>query len=626
VSFDDIFNLDIEIEEHVRAFNTLCDNIVALEEPSTQEALHEHFLYFAGKQAQVFNFATSTKIAARTWECILESLAVVLLRLHQVKYGQRRGEDAIVGGTLTKILIVFFSSNNPLDTEFLSELNKFDPTTLLMSFIPVILHDHGKLSIKWSDNLLKLLRLALVSAWTRGVEGLTFHHQSLVDGLPRNLTTAQKVFFGTGAVTHTRAICPKCETLFDGPEFPARCNSKRFPSSSVCDEPLTETRTYQHKGESLSRSYPILPLEEQDWPSWKARWLQQDGIEEMLEASQKYMAKQHHEDILRDFRDGDAVRNLCGPDGKPFFVSSALRTAWTISGDHFNPYFNKLAGKKASTGCYAMLCISLPPSVRYRPENVFLITALPCDPSVDNIPFTLGPIMRRINDQWKSGVWIKSTPCYPSGRREQSIVANLVTDMPGGSKLCGRAQHNHGKHFCAMCLLLKSNINTIDPSCFPMRSCLQERDAAMRWLQADSQKARDAVFQETGIRWSAFWELEYWDPTSMVVVDTMHNLWLGLAQHHCRLMLGIDWKRHNKFKATVDSEHPTYTGFVNPTTTELDKGRAKLQKAQSETQLHGVKKNVLWVLSYEAGIELTPVKEMTVPTLTRRLWVSTGSL
>lgn len=43
-----------------------------------------------------------------------------------------------------------------------------------------------------------------------------------------------------------------------------------------------------------------------------------------------------------------------------------------------------------------------------------------------------------------------------------------------------------------------------------------------------------------GIRWSELFRLKYWDPTKFVVVEGMHNLFLGLAQYHTRKVLGAD--------------------------------------------------------------------------------------
>lgn len=62
---------------------------------------------------------------------------------------------------------------------------------------------------------------------------------------------------------------------------------------------------------------------------------------------------------------------------------------------------------------------------------------------------------------------------------------------------------------------------------------------AEEWLEAPSKAARGCVFARTGVRWSELLRLPYWDPTRAVVVDGMHNLFLGLVQFHVRSVLQI---------------------------------------------------------------------------------------
>jgi hypothetical protein len=62
---------------------------------------------------------------------------------------------------------------------------------------------------------------------------------------------------------------------------------------------------------------------------------------------------------------------------------------------------------------------------------------------------------------------------------------------------------------------------------------------AEEWLEAPSKAARGRVFARTGVRWSELLRLPYWDPTRAVVVDGMHNLFLGLVQFHVRSVLQI---------------------------------------------------------------------------------------
>lgn len=62
----------------------------------------------------------------------------------------------------------------------------------------------------------------------------------------------------------------------------------------------------------------------------------------------------------------------------------------------------------------------------------------------------------------------------------------------------------------------------------------------MEFKNAPDKKTQEAVLKKYGIRWSELFRLRYWDPTKFVVIEGMHNLFLGLAQHHMRKVLGGD--------------------------------------------------------------------------------------
>jgi len=83
------------------------------------------------------------------------------------------------------------------------------------------------------------------------------------------------------------------------------------------------------------------------------------------------------EDLL-DIKDGMAIRDLKGPDGKPFldgYKRSELRLVWSLSVDWFNPFFNKQAGKTASCGSIAMLLLNLLPAFAIDPKiSTFILS------------------------------------------------------------------------------------------------------------------------------------------------------------------------------------------------------------------------------------------------------------
>jgi hypothetical protein len=106
-------------------------------------------------------------------------------------------------------------------------------------------------------------------------------------------------------------------------------------------------------------------------------------------------------------------------------------------------------------------------------------------------------------------------------------------------------------------LVEKADMNNTDWWQWPGRTREYHMKAAEAWRDAPNKAERDKVFRAYGIRWSALLLLDYFDPTKMVVVDSMHNLFLGLVQHHFRVLLGIDCgmikKKKKKGKPGVKS-------------------------------------------------------------------------
>ncbi|KZT10149.1 uncharacterized protein LAESUDRAFT_756338 [Laetiporus sulphureus 93-53] len=63
---------------------------------------------------------------------------------------------------------------------------------------------------------------------------------------------------------------------------------------------------------------------------------------------------------------------------------------------------------------------------------------------------------------------------------------------------------------------------------------------AEEWRDAQTKTRQAAIFRKTGVRWSELLRLPYWDPTRGVIVDSMHNLFLGLVQYHVHTIIGMD--------------------------------------------------------------------------------------
>jgi hypothetical protein len=252
----------------------------------------------------------------------------------------------------------------------------------------------------------------------------------------------------------------------------------------------------------------------------------------------------NHGEELWDIKDGEAVRGLKGPDGKPFldgFKRSELCLVWSLSVDWFNPFHNKQAGRKASAGSIAMLLLTLPPSLRYKPENIYLHAITPKEPTGDRVNSYLGPVVEMLEHNYQHGSHFAKTYDNPhDGRSTRSMIAVEVFDLKGAKRVLGHTAVNSNHNFCSFCTASKADIGNFNWEHWQLRKREDLRSAAERWRDAPSANARKALYKEHGVRWSALWGLSYFDPTRSVVVDGMHNLFEGLVAYHCRIILGID--------------------------------------------------------------------------------------
>ena len=359
---------------------------------------------------------------------------------------------------------------------------------------------------------------------------------------PEDIRTARGSLEIEGDTT-LYAACPKCSCVYP-PEknervtnWPATCSSKRFEASPLCGERLVKSAVQD--GESVRT--PIRPLVVQNFDSFVARMLSRPGFEAFLDEGSVRVGDYY----IHDIKDADAIRELKGPDGKAFmdgYKRRELRLVWSISIDGFNPLKNKTAGKAVSTSSVAMVCLSLPPSLRYAPENIYLYAALPGprEPSTLELNHLIRPLMDMLVDNYANGVFYSATFASSVGHGSRSAVAVHIHDLPGAKRALGLAGIGSTNNLCGYCKVSKADISNFDLDTFEARTVEELRHAAGQWKLAKSEAERETLFNQTGVRWSEFWRLPYFNPIKQVVVDGMHTLFLGLVEYHIRQVLGIN--------------------------------------------------------------------------------------
>ncbi|KAF7288263.1 hypothetical protein HMN09_01411000 [Mycena chlorophos] len=112
-----------------------------------------------------------------------------------------------------------------------------------------------------------------------------------------------------------------------------------------------------------------------------------------------------------------------------------------------------------------------------------------------------------------------------------------VADSLGVRELSGSSSMT-SKHFC--CSITRYNIENVNILSWRPRSTSKLLQYAKDYKNAESEQARQALFDKYGVRYKETVELPYAAQLSPPPVEPMHNQDLGLIQQYCRLWLVID--------------------------------------------------------------------------------------
>lgn len=116
----------------------------------------------------------------------------------------------------------------------------------------------------------------------------------------------------------------------------------------------------------------------------------------------------------------------------------------------------------------------------------------------------------------------------------------MICDLPAARKVGGFASFKH-QHFCSMCHCTRSKEGYGDTNneYWRARTNTECRKSSEAFANAPDTASQNAIFEASGIRYSELSRLPYFDMARCIVVDAMHNLFLGLIQEHFRNIIGI---------------------------------------------------------------------------------------
>ena len=369
-----------------------------------------------------------------------------------------------------------------------------------MVALQVVLH----LSRRGCHFLLSMLRYIIQLSMTHNRLKISPHNEEFVANIPSDPESASKKFALDGKET-IFAVCPnvRCHKTY-GPSFhessplpmyPKYCTYKEFHDGLECRTRLTRSCAFG----TVSVEVPIKRFVSFNFRDFVAKILSRPGFEDNMDGPGTCDAQ----GSIRDIFDGQFLRDFDGPDGQPFRSTAQVgRYSFSLCVDFFNPFSNKQAGKKSSVGIISVVCVNLPPSLRYKPENMFLAGVIPGpkEPPLTALNHYLTPLIDDFESFWNPGIRFSQTHKHPDGRLVQCALVLVICDLPSARKTAGFAACSH-EHFCSICHCTRSRegYGNTNYHGWRRRTNTECRSAAESYLNATTPESRLNEFNKVGI-------------------------------------------------------------------------------------------------------------------------------
>lgn len=352
--------------------------------------------------------------------------------------------------------------------------------------------------------------------------------KSLSQHLPHTIYSMRK-FAGLMDTFERLAVCPECNSVYptkdciDRPGVSERCKYKPFPRSQRCNFVLLKTV------ELASRKRVMYPHSVYCYNSIKSSIERLFSKANFLTLCEHWRKRPVVREVLSDIYDGHLWKEFQTVSGQPF-LAAPYNLAFSLNIDWFQPY--KLT--QCSVGVIYLTILNLPRSVRNNRQNVLLAGIIPGphEPKRDINSF-LKPLVEELKLLW-SGQLIK-VASSPEPILVRGALICVACDLPASKKVAGFLGHtaNFG---CSKCLKVfpggvgNKDYSGFDRTKWPPRTNNSHRSAAMRTKHCPNKTQQQKLESELGCRYSLLLELEYFDPVRMVVIDPMHNIFLGSAK------------------------------------------------------------------------------------------------
>ena len=324
-------------------------------------------------------------------------------------------------------------------------------------------------------------------------------------------------------------VCGKCTKLYYESQLFSRrrgqrCNGVLFGKRcghQVCPPGTSTPRYYYHCTSITDRLREILTRSDVApfVDHWKTRTTRAGCFTDVYDGA-----------VWREFQtDTESGQAFLSADG----IGLMLNVDWFRPFKH-SPY---------SQGAIYLSIMNLPRAMRFLPCNIILLGTLP---PLTEKEININGILRCMVDELKELWGLRS----PLGRRVALLC--VASDMKAARTICGFKGPGARKG-CSRChcwfdlferdperphIPPKVNMaNFVTGNLRTRNDQVQQRD---EYLAGRTKTARKEAFRRHGFKGSILLELSYFNASRMMVVDPMHNLWMGTAKHMCKAWVKLD--------------------------------------------------------------------------------------
>ena len=222
------------------------------------------------------------------------------------------------------------------------------------------------------------------------------------------------------------------------------------------------------------------------------------------------------------------------------FLSAACTYAFLLNIDWFQPYERSTY----SVGVIYLVLLNSPRSLRYKRENIVLVSVIPgpTEPSL-LINTYLKPLVLDFLKLWDGleiQVQISPSNCLQTMKVHAALIG-VSCDIPAGRKVCGFLSHS-AKLGCTRCYC--ETVRETNEIYFKfkrdqwvMRTGACHRTDVAKLAKCTSKTEKNKMELQLGCRYSVLLKLPYFDPVRMLLIDPMHNLFLGSAKYVVKSIL-----------------------------------------------------------------------------------------